>query len=60
MKAKGRGETRRFSALLFPELYERLRKAAFDERRPATELVRDAIIAYLDRRDRQPRMKGGK
>ena len=35
--------------LLTPDLYESLRRASFDERRSESEIVRDALGAYLDR-----------
>jgi predicted transcriptional regulator len=39
-----------------PELYRRLKMAALDERRPAREMVAQAVGEFLDRRDaRRPR-----
>jgi predicted DNA-binding protein len=47
----------RTNIILPTELYERLRRAAFDERRSQTAIVRDALKRYLDARDRKGRTR---
>lgn len=38
---------------LAPALFRRLKIAALDDGRPASDLIRDAITEYLDRRDKR-------
>jgi hypothetical protein len=39
---------RRVSLYLPPDEYQALRKTAFDEERPMSELMREALRSYLD------------
>jgi len=41
------GGTVRINAILPAAMYERLRRAAFEERRPQTAIMRDALERYL-------------
>lgn len=38
---------------LAPALFRRLKIAALDDGRPASDLIRNAITEYLDRRDKR-------
>ena len=57
-KPGGPSETVHVSAFLALPLYSRLRHAAVDDRRAASELIRDALMEYLDRREKAIK-KGG-
>jgi predicted DNA-binding protein len=48
-REKGEGEIVQIKAILPVEMYEKLRKAAFDEDRTQTAIMRDAIGHYLAR-----------
>jgi hypothetical protein len=50
--------TRNVNALLQDPQYERLRQAAFESRRSMTDILREALEDWLNRRDREGRTTG--
>ena len=59
MTPQGKAErgTVRINAILPVEMYERLRRVAYEDRRAQTAIMRDALERYLA--DRNRKRKGG-